>query len=543
MILHPDKIARHAITSIITCLLTASVGLARSGGAGGHSSSHGYSSYHSSSYSTSSGSGRGHRSKWHTSHRASSDDNSTSSDDYTTTGYSSQDGNAGTDNSYSNASGYNSGSTTYTADNSTTDSSNGKKHNSGMVILIYLGILGFIGYRWVKKQQGKAPVVSNAGEEYQMPVGGIPFPEGLDSDKISRSFLAIQDAWQKKDLRHVRKWLSDGMYQRFTAQFKMMNALSQINTLNNIHINSIQVNSLNEDGCYKTAEIAISFTLDDKFVSNRFPQLNEFYPADTDTEYWTFIKRTDAQNKDIYDNNNCPNCGAALELEGGEVNRCANCNTLINSATYDWVLCEVTQDEEYSDGLTLSGDPVLKQLMQHDPLFSVQRMEDIASNIFMQIMEVFTGSDEKRLSRFADAPIAQLILQQKHTTKPFIFDRLYLNAVTLSGYAVENDLAKLYFDLYATYRRVNIEGRLQMIDNECITVHYRMELSRSKDFSGKPNDTAFSYECSSCGAPFTDTTNDCCGYCGAPILDKKRDWVLTGFTLYETLASPEVNFL
>src|SRR6202012_6309143 len=90
---------------------------------------------------------------------------------------------------------------------------------------------------------------------------------------------------------------------------------------------------------------------DDSFVSRKYPQFNETYDSDTDVEYWTFIKRTDSANeKNLYDNNNCPNCGAPFEVKMGEISRCSNCNTLTNSAAYDWVLSEITQRQEYSGG-------------------------------------------------------------------------------------------------------------------------------------------------------------------------------------------------
>src|ERR1035441_8633816 len=73
--------------------------------------------------------------------------------------------------------------------------------------------------------------------------GGVPsappestesFPEGLDKLKVQSSFIEIQNAWMHKDLKIVRKWISDGVYQRYTAQFGMMNKLSQVNKLSRI---------------------------------------------------------------------------------------------------------------------------------------------------------------------------------------------------------------------------------------------------------------------------------------------------------------------
>ena len=360
----------------------------------------------------------------------------------------------------------------------------------------------------------------------------VPMPPGLDTAKISTAFLNIQDAWQRRDLASVRRWLSDGMYQRLTTQFAMMDKLGQKNILSNIRIYKILAAHTAADGNYQTADIAISFSMDDSFVSQKYPQFNEVYDADTDAEYWTFIKRLDSEgDKNLYDNANCPNCGAPFEVKMGEISRCSNCNTLTNSAAYDWVLSEITQQDDYTGGAGLPNDMQLRELMAGDPFFAVQRMEDIASNIFMQIMEVFAGGDNSKLSRFAELSVANMLLQQKKNTAPFVFDRLYLNEVTLTRHAVEGNQVELFFELTATYRRVSVDGRLQVLDNDFVTRPFSMQLSRNKDVmkTNKP-ETVYSHECSSCGAPYTDTTTDRCTYCDAPVVDKRRDWVLTGFT-------------
>jgi hypothetical protein len=396
-------------------------------------------------------------------------------------------------------------------------------------VIVIIIILAIVYQVYINSQKKNNETANNIPQP-----APVAFPEGLDANKIAGSFLAIQDAWQKKDMTHVRKWLSDGMYQRLATQFKMMNVLAQSNTLGNIHIHKITATNTHTDSNYQTAEVAISFTMDDRFTSSKYPEFNETFEADSDIEYWTFIKRTDSVGeKNLYDNNSCPNCGAPFEVKMGEISRCSNCNTLTNSAAYDWVLSEITQQAEYSGGAGLSDDPTLKELMKDDPFFAVQRMEDIASNVFMQIMEVLTIGDKKRLTRFADEQTTNIIMQQKQSVRSFVFDRLYVNNVTLSRYSVDNNLVNIYFEINATYRRVAIDGRLQMLDDDFVTRPFSIVLSRNKDVLRKANavETVYSYECSSCGAPYTDTTEDHCTYCDAPVIDKQRNWVLTGFAI------------
>lgn len=407
-------------------------------------------------------------------------------------------------------------------------------HSSGSVndkYFLFFLIVIFVIVIYIKNKSKQ----EDAEKAREVAKPTLPFPPGLDKEKIAIAFMAIQQAWQNKDLTNVRKWLSDGMYQKLTVQFNMMNALQQTNLLDNIRINYIKVVNTNQDGHYQTADVAISFTINDSFVSATFPEFNEKYPDDSAVEYWTFIKRIDnTREANLYDNNNCPNCGAPLDIKMGEISRCSNCNTLTNSAIYDWVLCEITQSESYMKGITNEKNTDLEKAFVNDPFFATQRIEDIASNIFMQIMNVLAGADPKCLTRFANEKVIASVLERKSHMKDVVFDRLYLKDVSLTGYNTNNtsveNLANITVVVVAAYRRVHIGNNPTILDNDFVTASFRLQLSRDTNINPKKTETVFSYECSSCGAPYTDTTDANCSYCGALVVDTKSNWVLTGLT-------------
>jgi DNA-directed RNA polymerase subunit RPC12/RpoP len=401
----------------------------------------------------------------------------------------------------------------------------GRHLSTGTIILIIIVVLVFL----YLKKTGKLGNIGGGGDEELEAMPDKPLPEGLDRQKIQSSFLSIQDAWQKKDLKNVRKWVSDGVYQRFNAQFEMMNKLQQINKLTNIQIDGIKLANTGADGNYRTADVAIAFTMDDEFLSDKYPSFNQKYRGESAMEYWTFIKRNDAKvGKNLYDNNNCPNCGAPFDVSMGEISRCSACGTLTNNASYDWVLSEITQEDDYNGGTNFRKQAELQELTKHDNLFSIQRIEDVASNVFMQTMEVLSGAPEKKLSRFADAETTQAILQMKKQSGNFVFDRLYLNDVDLVDFNTDNERLNLIFSLKATYQRVEAGQNLKLIDADMVTKHYGMILSKNiKALQTPEKETVFSYECANCGAPYTDTTNDVCQYCNAPLIDFNKNWVLT----------------
>lgn len=96
-----------------------------------------------------------------------------------------------------------------------------------------------------------------------------------------------------------------------------------------------------------------------------------------------------------------------------------------------------------------------------------------------------------------------------------------------------NERLNLIFSLKATYQRVQAVGdKLKLIDDDMVTKHYAIILSKNiKALQTPEKETVYSYECASCGAPFTDTTNDVCPYCSAPIIDFNKNWVLTFFKM------------
>lgn len=396
-----------------------------------------------------------------------------------------------------------------------------KKSSKGAAILGGLGALGALGDDSDDSSSGK-----NNGSS-------LPNPEGLDNEKIKSSFMGIQDAWQAKDLKKVRKWISDGVYQRFNGQFAMMNKLSQVNKLSNIKIDGIRIARTGTDNGYKTADVAINFTMDDEFISDKYPSFNQKFRGESATEYWTFIKKEDAKtDKNLYDSNNCPNCGAPFDTSLGEISRCGACGTLTNNASYDWVLSEITQEDDYSDSDMFSKADELHELTKNDKLFSVQRIEDVASNVFMQVMQVLSGEPEKKLTRFATKEVAAGILQERTKGDGYIFDRLYLNDVELTNFYKDETKLHLVFSLKATYQRVKAGQKLTLLDSDMVSKYYTMVLSKNlKSLQTAEKETVYSYECPGCGAPYTDTTSENCSYCGALVLDFDHNWILTDFKM------------
>ena len=345
-------------------------------------------------------------------------------------------------------------------------------------------------------------------------------------EKARKAFHQIQDAWMKKDLSMVRKWISDGVYQRFTVQFKMMNILEQSNVMENIQIKEIFIDKIERDGDYFIAHVFIHFTMKDNFVSKKYPALSHGGPLEN-IEYWSFIRKKGAKECDIYNFNNCPKCGADLPYDKGEVSRCAHCQTITYLGDYDWVLCEITQADDYFNQpkkLSKQGKYTekMRTALAGNQDFSVQLLEDKASNAFMQIMAAHVHKKPEMMRRF----VSDNERESKSINKiNFAYNRLYLNDITLTDLFEENEQFYLVFSLKKTSQRVVIDGEFKKLDAAPISENLVLVMTK-KIKSQVPKGMLYAHSCPNCGGNIADTTEINCHYCGSAVNSTEYEWIV-----------------
>lgn len=381
-------------------------------------------------------------------------------------------------------------------------------------------------------QSGTAGSSFIAPENDNMPVVGEAFlaaNPGFSKDefkgKVKIAFMAIQDAWMQQNLSKVRKWISDGVYQRFNLQFEMMKKLEQVNKLSNIDISQIQYLKAYTEGNFSIVTVAISFSMDDEFISQKMKGLNEKFEGDHATEVWTFVKKSGKVEKDLYSTNNCPNCGNNLGDDGGEASRCPSCKTVTYLGDYDWVLSEITQEEDFdTDNNTLPVDDTLLELMNKESI-CVQNMEDKAANAFVHYLFARAWNDTKPFNRFAtDEALAAL---KSSFQEPFVFNRVYVNRVTCQGFTTDANLNNFHFSIKYSGQKVKLVGSdVKLIDQEIDSYTCSLILSK-KTGAELSKAKLWSHDCGECGAPYADTSSANCTYCGAKVNSTDKDWVVT----------------
>jgi predicted lipid-binding transport protein (Tim44 family) len=358
--------------------------------------------------------------------------------------------------------------------------------------------------------------------------------EGFRS-KARTAFLAIQDAWTRQDMKPVRRWISDGVWQRFHTQFAMMRLLEQRNEVSAIEIRKIFFDRIEQDGDFDIIHVGISFTARDDFVSAKFPALDQRGPLEL-VEFWSFIRRTGVAEKDLYHSALCPSCGAPLPDDLGEVAACRSCGAVSTLGDYDWVLAEITQADDYANRnvrLEKAGALTrrIREALGADRDFSVQHLEDRASNAWMQIVGARVLRQPERLRRFVGDELFGRLSQAIAGDAPVVYNRLYLNSVTLIDH-FRRDIGghptdHLVVALRLTAQRVDIStGELQQIDYAPYASDEVMVLSRQVQ-AEPAKGSLYAHSCPSCGGPVSDTLDIKCGYCGNVLNSTRHEWIVT----------------
>ena len=416
----------------------------------------------------------------------------------------------------------------------------GSGGGSGSIVIMLIVLFVLVIFGLISKQQNRKSSVLNKlpdediedrKNEIEIYLKSNPDfnIENFKTAKVKPAFIELQNAWAKKDVGIIRKYISDGMYQRVATQFRMMNLLDQTNILDNLDVENIVIDKIEQDGQYDIIHAAIQATIVDKYVSKKYPQFNSG-GSEEFVEYWSFIRKKGIKEIDLYSNDNCPNCGAALPKNLGEVSRCEFCKTITNLGDYDWVLCEITQAEDYintsrkqSKSSALASKVLEISRSYND--FSVQNIEDKASNGFLQIISARALNDVTLMRRFVSDELFEK-LKAIHGEN-IVYDRLYLNDVTLVGALQADNKNILAIAVKYSFQRIKITGDTATPIDGFVTSKTEV-MMMSRDIASQPaKGSLYAHVCPSCGGPVKDTIDTNCQFCGYLLNSTKNEWIVT----------------
>jgi len=229
-----------------------------------------------------------------------------------------------------------------------------------VIVVAYVIITRYFG----AKGGGSNPDLSAVGDLaniFNQPAPGAGAPVGFDQLKaddpnfseqafygrVNEMFLAIQKAWEARNMEPARRFLSEQQFQVLADGVGEYVRNGQINKLDSIHIDHVQPVSVTREGDSDYVKVMITATVIDYTIDERTGQivnpsvLGDGKTPKTFDEYWTLERKVGAQTKSDATIKKCPNCGGPV-TDGNYV-KCAYCGTMMNDPALDWVLLRIEQ--------------------------------------------------------------------------------------------------------------------------------------------------------------------------------------------------------
>lgn len=403
-------------------------------------------------------------------------------------------------------------------------------------IIVVIVIAGGIIYEMIKSSNRKEELnkVEKMSEESKERFfeRNPNFNEEKFIEKAKDTFLKVQYAWEKKDLKSVRNYISDGVYQRFNSQIMMMNELGQKNTILDLKI--IKANNLayEVDGEFDIIYVAFTASIKDSFVCeldrNFNRKANEVF-----NEYWAFIRRKNRDNEEFEVDSRCPSCGGDLgNIEDIEIAQCPYCHSVINSGEFDWVLSEIYQSKEevlknmenYENLLSVKGE-----LLNKDKNFSKQFLEDKACNGLVQYDKAMALFKPELVRRFVTNEVYENLNQRLGdiVKGPYLYNTYYFHWSRLIYIKEEENRYIAKVEVKKTTEKVRKKDGKKGIVRVSKELMNRTNIITLTKEINDIRENLYVNKCPNCGGILEDTIDTHCPYCKELITDPKYDWVIT----------------
>jgi tellurite resistance protein len=359
-------------------------------------------------------------------------------------------------------------------------------------------------------------------------------------DRTKREFLELQDAWFKRNLEPVRKYLSDATFQRLVTQLKLMELLGVRDAIADPQVLDLQIIGLEQNDSFDSVHIRVMAQLCDAEAPANATDEQALAAArkvkpEQFTEVWTFVRKPGAVTKVEGDvsQGKCPNCGAPFE--GGAANTCEFCGAIVNSGNYDWVLAEITQGSQFQPH-PMTPDGFVKA-RQSDPSLTTEALEDRASLVFWKWVESQSLGDAGRLAKVASAPFQEEVkggiehLGKQGKQKFFVECAVGAVNTQQLTQADGKDIAAVEIKWSAKIGIGPKGGKPPALPSQ--PQRYVMMLERSTGAKSSADNGMSTNRCPQCAAPLTDNGQPSCEFCGALLSSGEKDWVMKDFGSWE----------
>ena len=358
-------------------------------------------------------------------------------------------------------------------------------------------------------------------------------------NKSTSAFIEIQQAWSDQDLSKVRRFISDGVNERFSLQIEMQKKQGIRNKMEDVQVLGTEITSIESDSHFDSIHLKITAKAKDSDVSIATGKKIRNNFSGTFVEYWSFLRKPGVQTlagKGLVEGV-CPNCGAHLELS--DSGRCLYCDAVITSGEYDWVLSEITQSIEWSTATNPSAVPGYTQMLDVDPGFNLQTIEDTASVIFWRYIKSYFENSAEPVKKLATEKYSTSLAGSLETVKDgqshLYFADAAVGAVEVQSISQGEDFdrVQVLVKWSAANSWIDHTGKAKGGGPKTIRPQI-FTLLRKHGVKTLASTQLNSAHCPGCGAPFTGGDSGACEYCERPLNDGSGAWVLDSIEAFTT---------
>lgn len=354
-------------------------------------------------------------------------------------------------------------------------------------------------------------------------------------NRVKTAFEKIQFAWSEQDLSSVRAFISDGIHERFSLQIAMQKSEGYRNVMEQVTVHNIEAVALFSNDNFDTIHVQVEASAVDYNADLKTNRRIGEKSNSTFTEYWSFHRRPGAKSiaGDGAIEGNCPRCAALLKI----VDRaeCGSCGAHVNSGEFDWVLAEITQEQEWNVPQHDESVPGISEITNNDPGFSIQHIEDRVSVMFWRLKSTEFYHDLKFVQPVVTLNFKDTLSRDLSKTEfwkdPAVGKVEILDAQFGDEQHPDSIRVKVRWSgkLLEKMKR----KRTRTLRAQAIYTHVYV-LIRDHNTTSQADSTFTSAGCSSCGAPISVNKEGACVYCGAVLNSGKFDWVLDEILPYSS---------
>ena len=239
-------------------------------------------------------------------------------------------------------------SSTWSSDGTTNYSDGEDSGGGGGLIVVAIVILVILFVVFGKKNKsGSGTVVAPGAQRTVMPMTiaqlkemDPKFSEEAMKERISNTYIKMQQQWQEKDWEPMRTYLSDTLFNQMKSGVDAKIRNHQTNYVERIAILGVELTGFGQDEKHDIVTAVLQTRIVDYTMEDSSGKLvSGSRTAEKFMTYeWTLIRTKGAKTfvAGSDETKHCPNCGAPLDLNNAT--KCEYCGAVIAAAEYDWVL-------------------------------------------------------------------------------------------------------------------------------------------------------------------------------------------------------------